>query len=128
VTCLNKGICRPLLLGYDCECLSGTSGHHCEQVATSIIIRQAVAKSFAYIAIIAMSTVAGFVIVFDTIKYVFGIDVTRKERDEIRRKQKLHKWINHKTPKPPKTILPPRYINKIIRMPQLHEPKNEQRF
>ncbi len=125
VTCLNKGICRPLLLGYKCECLSGSEGHHCEQVATSIIIRQAVAKSFAYIAIIAMSTVAGFVIVLDILKYVFGIDVTRKERDEIRREQNLHKKINRETTVKPRKTFRLRRMNKITPLSQLQKPTRQ---
>ena len=106
VTCLNKGICRPLILDFKCECVFGSSGRHCEQLATSIIIRQYIAKGFAYIAIIAMSTVVGFVIVLDILKYGFGIDPVHEERELIRRKRALLK------PKPP-IIFRPRYVNKI---------------
>jgi len=117
VTCLNKGICRPLFLGYKCECLFGSSGHHCEDIETSIVTRQYIAKSFAYIAIIAISSVAGFIIVLDTLKYVFGIDVTQKERDEIRRERDLHKKINRETQKPRKTVRI-RRMNKITPLSQ----------
>ncbi len=117
VTCLNKGICRPLFLGYKCECLFGSSGEHCNDIATSIVTRQYIAKSFAYIAIIAISSVAGFIIVLDALKYVFGIDVTRKERDQIRRERNLQKKINREIQKPRKTFRI-RRLNKITPLSQ----------
>ncbi|CAF1601602.1 unnamed protein product, partial [Adineta ricciae] len=87
VTCKNRGVCRPLLGGYKCECLSGTEGEHCEQVTTKLLIYRIMSKSFAFIAIVAMGSVALFVIVMDVLKYFFGIDVTRREREEIRRER-----------------------------------------
>ncbi len=65
------------------------SGAHCEYFATGIIIRQYVSKTFGYVAIIALSTVAGFVIIMDILKYGFGIDPVQKERELIRRKHAL---------------------------------------
>ena len=89
VTCQNQGVCRRLLLGYQCECLLGSySGGHCEIVAKRVVIFQTVSKSFAYVAIIAMSTVAAFVIIMDVLKYAFGIGSVRKEPEEIRQKKK----------------------------------------
>ncbi|CAF0918198.1 unnamed protein product [Adineta steineri] len=88
VTCENNGICRPLLLNYTCECLGNFySGRHCEITATKIIIYKIISKSFAYIAIIAMVSVMIFIIVMDVLKYFFGIDLTREEREQIRRKK-----------------------------------------
>ncbi len=90
ITCFNKGVCRQLLLNYKCECLHGTSGNHCEYIATSIIIRQYVAKTFAFIAILAVAIAIGFIVILDVLKYFFGIDITRKEREEIRRQRNLN--------------------------------------
>jgi len=81
-------------------------------VATSIVIRQYIAKGFAYIAIIAISTVACFVIVLDILKYGFGIDPVCEERELIRRKQALLKRRNCETRKP-LNIVRPRYVNKV---------------
>jgi hypothetical protein len=89
VTCLNKGVCQSLLLDYKCECLFGTPGCHCEDVATSLLIRQYISKGFAYIAIIVLASTAAFIIILDILKYVFGIDPVRGERDRIRRKRAL---------------------------------------
>ncbi len=48
VSCLNNGVCLPLLLGYLCECLGGSySGQYCQITARRIIILQIVSKSFA---------------------------------------------------------------------------------
>ena len=78
MTCLNKGICRSVFPNYKCECLYGTSGKHCEETEFSIVLRRNIAKSLAYIAIIAISIVG-----LDMLKYVFGIDVTRKECEKF---------------------------------------------
>lgn len=92
ITCQNRGVCRRLLLEYRCECLVGSfSGRHCEIVEKKVKILKIVSKSFAYVAIIALSTVAIFVITMDLLKYCFGIDPVRREREEIRQKKKPRK-------------------------------------
>ena len=83
---MNNGVCRPLLLDYQCECFSGISGRHCETIATYVTVRQNVAKSFAFVSIVAISIAAGFIIVLDVLKYLFRMDVTWKERQQIRYK------------------------------------------
>jgi Na+/H+-dicarboxylate symporter len=48
-----------------------------------------VSKSFGYIAIIAMGSIALFIVLMDVLKYYFGIDVTRKKlKQNSRGKQK----------------------------------------
>jgi hypothetical protein len=92
VTCQNKGVCRPSLLNYTCECLGTSySGRHCEIRASKIIIYTIVSKSFAYIAIIAITFVAMFIVIMDILKYCFGIDPTREDLEIIRRKKLLRK-------------------------------------
>jgi hypothetical protein len=93
VTCQNYGVCRPLLLGYICECLGNNyySGRHCEISTTKIIIFKTASKFFAYIAIIAMTVVAMFVVIMDILKYCFGIDLVHKERERIRRAKQAKK-------------------------------------
>jgi hypothetical protein len=104
-TCLNKGVCRPIPLGYKCECLSSDyQGRHCEHAPTGIVVRQYISKTFGYIAIIALVTVAGFVISMDLLKYVFGIDPIRRERDKIRRGRALLERRDRKNRKPQKTL------------------------
>ena len=73
--CQNRGICRSFLLNYSCECLGTSySGRHCETTTNTVVVYQAVAKSFASVAISALSFVAIFVLVMDVLKYCFGID------------------------------------------------------
>jgi Notch-like protein len=89
VTCMNNGVCEPLLLNYTCECLSNSySGRHCEITAKKIIIYKIVSKSFAYIAIIAMVSVAMFVVIMDILKYCFGIDSVSEERERFQREKR----------------------------------------
>ncbi|CAF1385769.1 unnamed protein product [Adineta ricciae] len=85
ITCYNRGVCRPLLGAYKCECLSGTAGEHCEKVTTKLYIYRVVAMSFAFIAILAMISVILFVIIMDVLRYFFGIDPIRRERERIRK-------------------------------------------
>ena len=86
--CLNRGVCRPLLLNYTCKCLAGSySGRHCEIVAWNITILNIVSKSVAYVAIIAIVSVAIFVVVMDILKYCFGIDPVEEERERMRREK-----------------------------------------
>jgi uncharacterized membrane protein YpjA len=93
VTCENKGVCRPLLLNYTCECVGNNfySGRHCEIKSRKFIILNIVSKSFAYIAIIALTVVAMFVIIMDILKYCFGIDPVHHERERYRREKRAKK-------------------------------------
>ena len=85
VTCLNKGVCRPSFLNYTCLCLANSySGRHCEITKNQLIIRQTVSRSFAYVAIIFISSVATFIVILDVLKYGFGIHTAERT---IRRKK-----------------------------------------
>ncbi|CAF4286982.1 unnamed protein product [Adineta steineri] len=69
-------------------------GRHCQNVAQSLVVHQFVSKTFGYIAIIAISVVAGFVVMMDILKYGFGIDPVRKERDFLRRRRSRFRRSN----------------------------------
>jgi hypothetical protein len=47
-----------------------------------------ISKSFAYIAIIAMTCVVMFVVIMDILKYCFGIDPVGEELERIRREKR----------------------------------------
>ncbi len=93
VTCQNRGVCRPLFRDFKCECLDINyySGRFCEITTKKIIILKSVSKSISFIAIIVMVSAAMFIIIMDILKYCFGIDPVRKERERIRQKQKAKK-------------------------------------
>ena len=77
----NNGVCRGSLLNYTCQCLGDSfSGRHCEIKATGTVVHQIVARSFAYVAIIALGTLLSFVMFLDVLKYYFGIDSVREDR------------------------------------------------
>lgn len=102
-TCLNKGVCRPLFGGAKCECLQGSyEGEFCEIVTKRIIILRFVSKSFAFVAILALVSVALFIIIMDILKYGFGIDPVAEDREYLRRKKRRPKpkaihyiYVNH---------------------------------
>ena len=56
-----------------------------------IVIYQIVSKSFAYIAILAMISVAMFVIIMDILKHCFGIAPIREEAERFRREKRARR-------------------------------------
>ena len=92
VICLNNGVCRPSFMNYTCECLDESySGRHCENVATSRVILKTVTKSLGYIAMIVLGVVVGFFVIMDVLKYGFGIDPVKEEREKIRRAKAIER-------------------------------------
>jgi hypothetical protein len=57
-----------------------------------------IAKSFAYIAIIAMIGVAMFVFIMDVLKYFCGIDPVDSERQKLQSKKLKNKHVKKKKP------------------------------
>lgn len=90
-TCLNRGVCEPILLNYTCHCLTDSySGRHCEVTADKTVLLQTISRSLAYIAITAITIVATIVIVLDFLKYCLGVDPVeplRRELQLIKREQ-----------------------------------------
>jgi hypothetical protein len=79
-------------MNYTCECLGNSySGRHCEITQRGTVIRQTVSRSFGFIAILALMLVAAFIVIMDILKYCFGIDPVREERERIRRKKQAVK-------------------------------------
>lgn len=116
VTCHNKAICRPLLSGYKCECLTSSySGPHCENVARNIVAREIVAKSFAYVVIIALTMVIIFIAILDILQYGFGIDPVRDERELLHRQRIQYEDRNHTDNHSGKKIGRIRRRNKVSR-------------
>lgn len=96
VTCLNRGVCRPLFQNYSCECLGTSySGRHCEFMANRIWVIQTVSKSFGYASILFLVSVVMFIVAMDILKYCFGIDLTKEELEKIRKTKAINK-IKHK--------------------------------
>ena len=89
---MNKGVCRPLLNNYTCECLGKSySGRHCKVTAKNTLISNIVSKIVAYIAILIMTVLGIFIVVMDIIKHCFGIDPVHEEREKIRREKQARK-------------------------------------
>jgi hypothetical protein len=80
-------------MNYTCRCLGDNyySGRYCETKTKRIIIFTIVSKSCGCIAILAIVAAAMFIIIMDILKYCFGIDLTRKELEQIRREKRAKK-------------------------------------
>ena len=82
-------------MNYTCECLGNSyTGRHCEIKASQLEVREALSKSFAYVAVCALIGVALFIVVMDVLKYGFGIDTAREDRERLQRlRAKEHTFI-----------------------------------
>ena len=127
--CENRGVCSPKFLNYTCHCLQGYSGSRCETSDSSHMVRVYVSRSkvvrsifselkrtslcfaagFAYIAILMISLLFGFVFLMDVLKYVFHIDPVESERELSRQKQRRMRK-KPRTNKPP-DIVRYRYVS-----------------
>lgn len=88
VTCENRGVCRSMLLDYQCECLGESySGRHCEIVSTKTMALQTFSKSVSYVCIIIIISFVLFIVAMDVLKYGFGIDPVANERKVQRKVQ-----------------------------------------
>ena len=97
VQCSNGGVCRSLFLNYTCECLDRSySGRYCEITGSARILHERLSRSFAYIAIIAMFTLALLIVTLDVLKYAFGIDAAKEELERMQQK-KMTKKLKQKT-------------------------------
>jgi hypothetical protein len=106
--CLNNGVCEPLLLNCTCECLGASySGRYCEIISSKTVLFQILSKCFAYIAILAMISVAMFVFIMDVLKYYFGIDPVDSVRKELQSKKEKKHVKNNK----PGIIIRFHYVN-----------------
>jgi hypothetical protein len=127
VTCLNNGVCRPLLLNYTCECLGTSySGRHCETTEKKIIIYKIIAISFSSVAILYIAGAFIFILILDVLKYFFGMDLTKDELERIQRKKQKKKkkvkpspvivryiYVNAPAQSPPRTTTTERDISTI---------------
>jgi len=86
ITCENSGICVSSYLSWTCRCLDSTiyTGLYCQVKSSSLKQKELLSKSFAIIAIVALSCVVAFVIIMDILKYVFNIDPVDRERRRLR--------------------------------------------
>ena len=92
VTCQNNGVCQPLFRDYRCTCSSsGFSGRYCEITASSVVARQIVSRSFAYVAIVCLVGVFASIVVLDILKYVFHVDDTTSKNHRRKRQRFVRK-------------------------------------
>lgn len=106
VTCANNGICKMIDMNWKCFCLSDTLyyGEYCQHRTNALKVKIALTKSFASVAISAITITCSFVILMDVLKYVFKIDPVKTERHRRKRKRRR----NH--PNAPPQIVRYQYI------------------
>jgi hypothetical protein len=85
IICENHGVCLSSYLSWSCECLDSSFyyGQYCEHKSSSLLAREILSRSFASIAIVAITGVFVFVITMDILKYVFKIDPIDSERRRL---------------------------------------------
>jgi len=108
ISCQNDAVCISAYGNWSCLCTNTDlySGVYCETKASSLVIKEIISRSFGCVAIGCIVTVVSFVILLDTLKYVFNIDPVqrdfrlirekhrreeRKRREERRKRMKMNK-------------------------------------
>ena len=88
ITCKNRGICTTVDQAWKCYCLDSSLyyGDYCQYKTMKLQIREILSKSFASVAIGAIVTTCGFVILMDILKYAFNIDPVMGERESYRKR------------------------------------------
>ena len=121
ITCLNRGVCFSRYAHEKCLCLDRFYyGRRCEFLHKNTQILNAVSRgnprpihthtfwflsrsvSFSlgtgYLIIIVLVTFATFILLMDILKYVFGIDSVKKDRDSLSRKRRKKRPCKKRMP------------------------------
>lgn len=103
ITCENKGTCVSSYMTWSCECLDDLlySGTYCQDKSSTLAVKEALSKSFAVVAIVAICCVAGFIIIMDILKYVFKIDPVDRERYRLKMEKEKEEKLRFKKKKKP---------------------------
>ena len=93
ITCANKGICQTINMAWQCTCLDSSLfyGDYCQFQTNFLLIRKALSRSFASIAITIIFSTCSFIVLMDILKYVFHIDPAKAERQRYRKRQEERK-------------------------------------
>lgn len=105
-TCYNHGFCLANAMNATCHCLSGFTGESCEFKESKYVVQQYFSSGTddtinddfiesrmihfyhlgsAYMAILMICALYGFIIIMDVLKYVFHIDPVGGQRKKMRR-------------------------------------------
>ena len=99
ISCKNDAQCASSYGNWSCLCTNTElySGAYCQIKSSSLITKEIVSRSFGGVAIGCISTVVGFVIIMDVLKYGFNIDPVDNELRS--RKEKNKNDVNEKKKK-----------------------------
>lgn len=103
ISCQNDGVCKSLYSNWSCLCTNSElySGIYCEVKSTSLRIKEIYSRSLAGVAIGCISTVVGFVLIMDLLKYCCHIDPVDYELRHIRKRKEIRQRKISKSKQPP---------------------------
>ena len=89
ITCANRGLCQTINMTWKCTCLDSSLfyGDYCQFQTNFLLIRKALSRSFASVAITAIVSTCSFIVLMDILKYVFHIDPVKAERQRCQKRQ-----------------------------------------
>lgn len=89
IRCENGGVCVSIFGNWSCRCVNPSlySGTFCEIKSSSLQVKEIISRSFASVAIGCISTVVGFVLLMDFLKYCCHVDPVAEERDYYRERE-----------------------------------------
>ncbi|CAF4294924.1 unnamed protein product [Rotaria magnacalcarata] len=86
IKCSHHGICQDDMNSYKCLCFDGYYGNQCEERSVQIVLFEIVTKSFAFVAILLIISIACLAIASDIHTYLTRSKQVRKHRsNKIRR-------------------------------------------
>ncbi|CAF1550356.1 unnamed protein product, partial [Adineta steineri] len=93
ITCQNYGVCSSSYGNWSCECINPDfySGTYCQIKSSSLHVKEIVSRSFACVAIGCISTVIGFIILMDVLKYGFHINPSEHDLESWKAKKNYHR-------------------------------------
>lgn len=90
VTCQNNGKCISSYSNWTCLCINTQyySGKYCEIKSSGLRLKETLSRSFSGVAIGCISTVIGFFLIMDILKYIFNVDLAGYEPRRMRNKRR----------------------------------------
>ena len=93
ITCENRGVCATIDMTWKCTCLDPGLfyGNRCEFQTGALLMKKALSRSFASVAISAITITCSFILLMDALKYIFHIDPAKFERQKLRQRRQQEK-------------------------------------
>jgi hypothetical protein len=97
---------------WKCICLDPSLyfGEYCQLQTTALTVKKAMSKSFASVAIAAITCTCSFVVLMDVLKYAFHVDPVKTERMKKQQQKEQEKQAKRAAKAAPKVVVRFHYV------------------